>query len=62
MRYHSCNFFTSLNHVFGVLQLTLPPWPMFRQNPLAWQESRAETENIGSSTAAPATQKSKKKK
>ncbi|KAL4220895.1 Signal peptidase complex subunit 1 [Mactra antiquata] len=42
--------------------LTLPPWPMFRKNPLTWQETRQETENIGSTTPQPSAQKTKKKK
>lgn len=26
----------------NTFQLTLPPWPMFRQKPLQWQKARDE--------------------
>lgn len=45
-----CNFLLFLfsythAHYFlcGVLQLTLPPWPMYRRNPLTWQPTVSET-------------------
>ncbi|KAM7422257.1 hypothetical protein PAMA_010364 [Pampus argenteus] len=38
--------------------LTLPPWPMFRKNPLPWQPVIPET----SSESIQKTQESKKKK
>ncbi|KAK7093652.1 signal peptidase complex subunit 1-like [Littorina saxatilis] len=46
--------------------LTLPPWPMYRKNPLPWQKARPET-GTGDSVANSAStgqnqQKSKKKK
>ncbi|KAH3818017.1 hypothetical protein DPMN_119604 [Dreissena polymorpha] len=42
--------------------LTLPPWSMFRKNPLSWQKARPEAEEIGSTTTSASAQKSKKKK
>ncbi|XP_076451701.1 signal peptidase complex subunit 1-like [Babylonia areolata] len=47
--------------------LTLPPWSMYRKNPLQWQKARPEvgTADNTSSAVAPASsnpQKSKKKK
>ena len=52
--------------VYGIfaLQLTLPPWGIYRKSPLNWQKARPQAEDIGSTTAQQPSSaaKSKKKK
>jgi hypothetical protein len=45
-----------------LFQLTLPPWSMFRKNPLNWQKARKEAEEVGSSSTPQSEKKTKKKK
>lgn len=34
--------------LFCSLQLTIPPWPMYRRNPLNWQKPKPEPSSGGS--------------
>lgn len=47
-----------------VLQLTLPPWPMYRKAPLQWQKVREEVTEEAQKTKASnkSSEKSKSKK
>ena len=39
-----CGVFAVVLHVFcgSSLQLTLPPWPLYRRKPLSWQKARPD--------------------
>ncbi|XP_070561628.1 signal peptidase complex subunit 1-like [Ptychodera flava] len=63
-----CEQFVQTMYVLGagfVLSclLTLPPWPMYRRNPLSWQKPRAEenTEEDGKEKDKKQKKKSKAK-